>query len=130
MTRKHSYDEQNIFARILRGEIPNDTVTETTHSLAFKDIQPQAPVHVLVIPKGNYVDFEHFAAEASDEEIVDLIRTAGRISAESGVSRGGNGEGFRVIANTGAHGGQEVDHFHLHIIGGRALGRMLPGDKG
>ncbi|HLS18556.1 MAG TPA: HIT domain-containing protein, partial [Paracoccaceae bacterium] len=127
---KHSYDEQNIFARILRGEIPNDTVTETAHSLAFKDIQPQAPVHVLVIPKGNYVDFEHFAAEASDEEIVDFVRTAGRISAESGVSRGGDGQGFRVIANTGAHGGQEVDHFHLHIVGGRALGRMLPGSQG
>lgn len=130
MTSKRSYDEQNIFARILRGEIPNDTVTETTHSLAFRDIQPQAPVHVLVIPKGNYVDFEHFAAEASDAEIVDFVRTAGRISAESGVSRGGDGEGFRVIANTGEHGGQEVDHFHLHIIGGRALGRMLPGDEG
>lgn len=129
MTSKHSYDEQNIFARILRGEIPNDTVTETKHSLAFKDIQPQAPVHVLVIPKGDYVDFEHFAAEASDEEIVDLIRTAGRISAESGVSRGAAGEGFRIIANTGVHGGQEVDHFHLHIVGGHALGRMLPSGK-
>lgn len=129
MTSKHSYDERNIFARMLRGEIPNDTVTETEHSLAFKDIRPQAPVHVLVIPKGSYVDFEHFAAEASDEEIVDFIRTAGRISAESGVSRGGDGEGFRVIANTGDHGGQEVDHFHLHIIGGQALGPMLSGDK-
>lgn len=130
MTSKHDYDDQNIFAKILRGEIPNDKVTETEHSLAFKDIRPQAPVHVLVIPKGNYVDFEHFAAEASDAEIVDFIRTAGRISAETGVSRGGDGEGFRVIANTATHGGQEVDHFHLHIIGGRALGPMLSGGEG
>lgn len=129
MTSKHVYDDQNIFAKILRGEIPNDTVTESAHSLAFRDIQPQAPVHMLVIPKGSYVDFEHFAAEAGDEEIVDFIRTAGRISAESGVSRSADGKGFRVIANTGPDGGQEVDHFHLHILGGHALGRMLPGDS-
>ncbi len=118
------YDDQNIFARILRGEIPNKTVRETAHTLAFHDIHPQAPVHVLVIPKGAYVNFDHFAAEASADEIADLTRTAGDICRELGVASD-IGEGYRVISNAGKHGMQEVPHYHLHILGGRVMGRLV-----
>lgn len=121
----HSYDPTNIFARILRGEIPNNTVFETPHTLAFRDIAPQAPDHVLVIPKGAYATFDHFCAEASDAEIVDFHRTAASVCAMLGVSLGQGGAGYRAIANTGDHGGQEVPHYHLHILAGRPLGRML-----
>lgn len=121
----HSYDDTNIFARILRGEIPNRTVAETEHTLAFHDIAPQAPVHVLVIPKGAYVTFDHFAAHASAEEIVDFHRTAARICTDLGLSLAEGGSGYRAIANAGADGGQEVPHYHLHLVGGRPLGRML-----
>ena len=117
----YPYDPQNIFARILRGEIPNRTVLETPHSLAFHDIAPQAPVHVLVIPKGAYVSFDHFAAEASADELVDFHRTAAQVCAMVGVTE----PGFRGIMNTGAHGHQEVPHYHLHLLGGRPLGPML-----
>ncbi|MBM2575234.1 histidine triad nucleotide-binding protein [Jannaschia sp. Os4] len=119
-----TYDDANIFARILRGEIPNRTVAETDHTLAFEDIQPQAPVHVLVIPKGRYVSFDHFAAEASDAEIADFHRVAARVCRERGIASDTT-EGFRAITNAGAHGVQEVPHYHLHLIGGRPLGRML-----
>ena len=119
----YSYDPENIFAKILRGEIPNKTVLETEHTLAFEDIQPQAPVHVLVIPKGAYVSYDHFAAEASDAEIVDFNRAVAEICRQTGVQLGDGG--FRAITNSGEHGVQEVPHFHLHIIGGRPLGRML-----
>ena len=118
----HSYDPTNIFARILRGEIPNKTVMETDHTLAFHDINPAAPVHVLVIPKGPYVTFDHFAAEASAEEITDFHRTAAAVCALVGVAPG---EGYRAITNAGAHGMQEVPHYHLHILGGRVLGRLI-----
>ena len=121
----YSYDDQNIFAKILRGEIPNDTVLESEHTLAFNDIQPQAPVHVLVIPKGAYVCHDHFALEASDAEIADFTRSVGKICQMKGIQPGESGEGYRTIANAGAHGVQEVPHFHLHILGGRGLGRML-----
>lgn len=124
----YDYDDQNIFAKILRGEIPNRTVAETEHSLAFHDIRPQAPVHVLVIPKGPYVNFDHFGAEASDAELVDFTRLAARLCAELDVSPGAGDGGYRVIANSGDHGVQEVPHYHLHILGGRILGRMLPRD--
>jgi histidine triad (HIT) family protein len=120
------YDDQNVFARILRGEIPNETVLETEHTLAFRDIRPQAPVHVLVIPKGCYVSFDQFGAEASDAEIVDFTRVVARLCAELDVAPGEGGDGYRLIANSGAHGVQEVPHMHLHILGGRRLGRMLP----
>lgn len=119
-----TYDDQNIFARILRGEIPNDTVAETPHTLVFRDIRPQAPVHLLVIPKGRYVSFDDFAANASEAELVDFMRTAARVADEAGVSPD-RGQGFRAITNAGADGVQEVPHFHLHILGGRPLGRML-----
>jgi histidine triad (HIT) family protein len=115
------YDDQNIFAKILRGEIPNDTVLETEHSLAFRDIQPQAPVHVLVIPKGPYVSFDHFAQEATEAELVDYVRAIGEVCRMEGVEE----DGFRLISNAGRNGVQEVPHLHVHILAGRPLGRML-----
>lgn len=121
----YAYDDTNIFARILRGEIPNKTVLETEHALAFHDIGPQAPVHVLVIPKGRYVNFDHFAAEASAEEIADFTRAAGEVCRMMKVAPGEGGQGYRTITNAGAHGVQEVPHYHLHVLGGRVLGSML-----
>jgi histidine triad (HIT) family protein len=121
----YSYDPHNIFARILRGDIPNKTVLETPHSLAFHDIQPQAPVHVLVIPKGPYVNYDHFATTASDAEIVDFTRAVGQVCALMGVQPGEGGTGFRLISNAGEDGVQEVPHLHVHILAGRTLGRMV-----
>lgn len=120
-----TYDDNNIFARILRGEIPNDTVRETAHTLAFNDIHPQAPVHVLVIPKGAYVTFDDFAARAPAEEILDFMRTVAELSESLGLSPLRGGQGFRAITNSGPHSLQEVPHFHLHLLGGRSLGRLL-----
>jgi len=117
-----AYDDQNIFAKILRGEIPNDTVYEDEHVLAFNDIAPQAPVHVLVIPKGAYVSIDDFGAKASADEIAAFYRSVSKIARDAGLSE----DGYRVIANTGGHGGQEVPHFHAHILGGKKLGAMLP----
>ena len=116
------YDPENIFAKILRGEIPNDTVYESEHALAFNDIRPQAPVHVLVIPKGPYASFDHFTQEAPDAEILGFMRAVGEVCRITGVE-----DGFRAISNAREHGVQEVPHLHVHIIGGRPLGRMLPG---
>ena len=116
------YDDQNIFAKILRGEIPNSTVFESEHALAFRDIAPAAPTHVLVIPKGPYVSMDHFTQEASEAELVDFMRAIGEVCRLEDVSEAG----FRAISNTGVHGVQEVPHLHVHIIGGRPLGRMLP----
>lgn len=121
----YTYDPENIFAKILRGEIPNTTVLETDHSLAFRDIAPQAPEHVLVIPKGAYVTYDHFAAVASDAEIVDFNRTIARVAAAIGVTPGDGGDGYRLIANSGQNGVQDVPHLHVHILGGRRLGRMV-----
>jgi len=122
-----AYDDQNIFAKILRGEIPNSTVLETEHALAFHDIAPQAPVHVLVIPKGAYVSFDHFAMEASEAEITDFVRAVGEVAKMTGVSLDG-GDGFRLIANTGKNGVQDVPHLHVHVLGGRNTGPMLAPD--
>ncbi|MDW4549975.1 histidine triad nucleotide-binding protein [Defluviimonas sp. D31] len=119
------YDDTNVFARILRGEIPNKTVLETEHTLAFHDIGPQAPVHVLVIPKGKYVNFDHFSAEASTEEIADFMRSAAAVCETLGIRPGDGGQGYRTISNAGTHGVQEVPHYHMHILGGRVLGSML-----
>lgn len=121
----YDYDDQNVFAKILRGEIPNKTVIETDHTLAFEDIGPQAPVHVLVIPKGAYVDYAHFASAASEAEIVDFTRAVAEVCRITGVGPGVGGGGFRAITNAGEDGVQEVQHYHLHILGGRVLGRML-----
>lgn len=120
----YTYDDQNIFAKILRGEIPNSTVLETEHSLAFRDLYPKAPTHVLVIPKGAYVSFDHFAAEASDVEITDYVRAVGEVCRLEGVTLTA-GDGFRMISNAGEHGVQEVPHLHVHILGGRNIGRMV-----
>ena len=121
----YAYDDQNIFARILRGEIPNSTVLETEHTLAFNDIAPQTPHHVLVIPKGPYVTYDHFAAEASDAEIAGFTRAVGEVCRMLGIRPGDGGEGYRVISNAGETGVQEVPHYHLHILSGRPLGRMV-----
>ncbi|MEM1430705.1 MAG: HIT domain-containing protein [Pseudomonadota bacterium] len=121
----YTYDDQNIFAKILRGEIPNKTVLETDHSLAFEDISPQAPVHVLVIPKGAYVSYDHFAAEASDTEIADFVRAVGTVTRQTGVSPTEQGGGYRTLSNCSDHGHQEVPHFHVHVLGGRPLGPIL-----
>ena len=120
-----TYDDSNIFARILRGEIPSDTLAENDHALAFRDIHPQAPVHVLVIPKGRYVSYDDFAANASDAEIVGFHRLVAEVARAQGLLLAEGSKGFRAITNAGPHGVQEVPHFHLHLLGGRPLGRML-----
>lgn len=119
------YDDQNIFARILRGEIPNDTVAQNDHALAFRDITPQAPHHVLVIPKGKYISFEDFSANASADEITAFMRLCAEVIAMEGLGQAHGGNGFRAITNAGPDGVQEVPHFHLHIMGGRVMGPML-----
>lgn len=121
----YSYDDQNVFAKILRGDIPCSQVLETEYSLAFNDISEQAPHHVLVIPKGSYVCYDHFAEQATDAEIVDFTRTIGAVCKQLGVEPGAGGDGYRLVANSGAHAVQEVLHLHVHILGGRPLGRML-----
>jgi histidine triad (HIT) family protein len=125
----YSYDPTNVFARILRGEIPCDKVLETEHSLAFRDISPQVPHHVLVVPKGPYVCFDHFAREASDAEIADFTRAIGQVCQSEGLCPDEGGAGYRMISNCGTHGVQDVPHLHVHILGGKVLGRMLPGTK-
>lgn len=115
------YDEKNIFARILRGEIPCTKVYENDHVLAFQDINPRAPIHVLVIPKGAYVSNDDFTAKASDEEVTAFFRAVGHVARELGLAD----PGYRMLANTGHEGGQEVPHFHVHICGGRVLGLMI-----
>ena len=121
------YDDSNIFARILRGELPSQTVYDDEFALAFHDINPQAPVHVLVIPKGPYVNLDHFITAASAEEIADFWRLAAQVARDLGVTEGEGGGGYRAITNAGANSHQEVPHFHLHILGGRALGPLLAG---
>jgi len=115
------YDESNIFARILRGEIPSRAVYEDEWALAFHDIAPQSPVHILVIPKGAYVSWDDFAAKASDPEIADFTRTIAKVAA----SVGADSQGYRLLSNVGKRGGQEVPHLHVHIFGGAPLGPML-----
>lgn len=114
------YDDNNIFARILRGEIPNRTVYEDEWSLAFHDINPQAPVHVLVIPKGRYVGWDDFTAKASDAEIAGFTRAVGEVARQLGLA-----SGYRLMVNMGQHGHQEVPHLHVHIFGGRQFRLMI-----
>lgn len=116
-----AYDDSNIFARILRGELPSNKVYEDEHVLAFHDINPLAPTHILVIPKGPYVSWDDFSAKASDAEIAALTRAAGKIARESGLVE----SGYRLLANSGLDSGQEVPHLHVHIFAGRPLGPML-----
>jgi histidine triad (HIT) family protein len=115
------YDDSNIFARILRGEIPSKKVFEDELVLAFHDINPLAPTHILVIPKGPYVSWDDFSENASDAEIAALTRSVGKIAREAGLVA----DGYRVLTNVGPNSGQEVPHLHLHIFGGRPLGPML-----
>ena len=115
------YDDQNIFAKILRSEIPNRTVYEDEWALAFHDIAPQAPVHVLVIPKGAYVSWDDFSASASAAEIAGFVRAVGTVARDLGLVE----PGYRLLANVGQHGHQEVPHLHVHLFGGRPLGAML-----
>ena len=116
-----SYDPNNVFAKILRGEIPCTKLYEDEFALAFPDIRPHAPVHVLVIPKGAYADIVDFGRHAAPEEAAGFWRAVAKVADEQGLTGGG----FRTIANTGANGGQEVPHFHVHLLGGRRLGPML-----
>jgi diadenosine tetraphosphate (Ap4A) HIT family hydrolase len=116
-----AYDDGNIFARILRGEIPAKRVYEDDHALAFHDINPQAPVHVLVIPKGRYVSWADFSAKATDAEIAGFVCAVGKVAADLGLVEGG----YRLLANAGADAHQEVPHLHVHLFGGRPLGPML-----
>ena len=115
------YDDQNIFAKILRGEIPNRTVYEDEWALAFHDINPQAPIHILVIPKGAYVSWDDFSAKASEAEIAGFIRAVGHVARERGLVA----PGYRLLANAGIDSHQEVPHLHVHLFGGKALGPML-----
>ena len=115
------YDDANIFARILRGELPSNRVYEDDHVLGFNDINPLAPVHILVIPKGAYMSWDDFSQQASDAEIAALTRAVGKIARDAGLVP----QGYRVLANVGPNSGQEVAHLHLHIFGGRPLGPML-----
>ena len=118
---KQPYDDHNVFAKILRGEIPNKTVLESEHSLAFHDISPLAAIHVLVIPKGQYVSWDDFTAHASDAEISDFVRTVGEVARITGADT----QGYRILSNVGKRGGQEVPHLHVHVFGGQPLGPML-----
>jgi len=115
------YDETNIFARILRGEIPARKVYEDEHALAFHDVNPQASVHILVIPKGAYVSWDDFSERGSAEEIAGFVRAVGHVAREQGLVA----PGYRLLANVGGHGGQEVPHLHVHLFGGAPLGPML-----
>lgn len=115
------YDDDNIFAKILRGEVPCSKVFEDEHVLAFHDINPLSPTHVLVIPKGPYVSWDDFSAKASSEEIAAFVRAVGKVARDAGLVE----SGYRLLANAGPNSGQEVPHLHVHLFGGRSLGPML-----
>lgn len=116
------YDNDNIFAKILRGELPCQKVYEDEHAFAFNDIRPQAPVHVLVIPRGAYVSWDDFTAKASDAEIAGFMRSVAEVTRQLGLDR----PGYRLMVNMGGHGHQEVPHLHVHIFGGRQFYQMIP----
>ena len=118
---REPYDDQNVFAKILRGELPCTKVYEDEWTLAFLDIAPLAPVHILVVPKGSYVSWDDFTAKASDAEITGYIRAIGQIARDQGLVV----EGYRLLANTGRNSAPEIPHLHVHIFGGRPLGPML-----
>ena len=115
------YDDSNIFAKILRGELPSKKIYEDEHALAFHDINPLAPVHILVIPKGPYVSWDDFSAKASDAELAGFVRAVGQVAREQQLEV----QGYRLLANIGKRAGQEVPHLHVHIFGGQPLGPML-----
>ena len=119
------YNDGNIFARILRGELPSNKVYEDEHSFAFHDINPQAPIHILVIPKGAYVSWDDFTAKASDAEIAGFMRAIGHVARSQGLVA----PGYRLLANIGGHGHQEVPHLHVHLFGGRQFREMIPAPR-
>ncbi len=118
------YDDNNIFAKILRGEIPCKKIYEDDFVLSFHDINPQKKIHALIIPKGKYIDIDDFNAKASDKEIVGLVKGISTVAKKLGISVGA-GKGYRILANTSDHGGQEVPHLHFHLFGGEKVGRMV-----
>ena len=119
------YDKNNIFAKILRGEIPCKKIYENKFVLAFHDINPQKKVHALVIPKGEYINLDDFSSKASDKEITELIKGISLVAKKIGVSDEVKGGGYRSLVNVGENGGQEVSHLHFHIFGGEKVGRMV-----
>lgn len=116
-----TYDTNNVFAKMLRGEIPVKKIHDDAYSIAFHDIHPRAPVHVLVIPRNAYTDINDFTARASDAEIAAVMRAVGKVARDAGI----DASGYRVITNCGTDGGQEVPHLHFHVLGGRKIGRMV-----
>jgi len=121
---KMSYDDNNIFAKILRGEIPCKKIYEDDYVLSFHDISPQKKIHALVIPKGKYIDLDDFNAKASDKEIVELIKGISIVAKKLGISLDA-GKGYRALSNLSEHGGQEVPHLHFHLFGGEKVGKMV-----
>ena len=121
------YDDNNIFAKILRGEVPCKKIYEDNYVLSFEDVNPQKKIHVLVIPKGKYIDLDDFNEKASDEEIIGLFKAFSLVAKKLKISSK-NGKGYRAIANTSENGGQEVPHLHFHLIGGENVGKMLQND--
>ena len=119
------YDKNNIFAKILRGEIPCKKIYENEYILSFYDINPQKKVHALVIPKGNYVDLDDFSLKASEKEISELIKGISFVAKKLGISPHDNGKGYRSLVNIGENGGQEVPHLHFHLFGGEKVGKMV-----
>ena len=119
-----SYDDNNIFAKILGGEIPCKKIYEDDYVLSFHDINPQKKIHVLVIPKGKYIDLDDFSSKASSDEMVGLLKGISIVAKKMGISLD-SGKGYRALANIGEHGGQEVPHLHLHLFGGEKVGRMV-----
>jgi histidine triad (HIT) family protein len=119
------YDKNNIFAKILRGEIPCKKIYEDEYVLAFYDINPQKKIHALVVPKGEYVNLDDFSSKASEKEIVGLIKGVGTVTKKLGISEVVKGKGYRSLVNVGEDGGQEVPHLHFHIFGGEKIGRMV-----
>ena len=124
-----SYDKDNIFAKIIRGEIPCDKIYEDAYAIAFEDIRPQAPSHALVIPTGEYTDINDFSSNASNEEIVGFNRAVAKVADKLGISEQSGGNGYRIIANAGKDSHQEVPHLHFHLLAGRPLGPMLVPEK-
>ena len=120
-----SYDKNNIFARILRGEIPCKKVYENEYILSFYDINPQKKVHALVVPKGEYIDLDDFSSRASEKEISELIKGISFVAKKLGISLSDNGKGYRSLVNIGENGEQEVPHLHFHLFGGEKVGKMV-----
>ena len=120
-----TYDKNNIFAKILRGEIPCKKIYEDDYVLAFHDVNPQKKIHALIIPKGEYVNLDDFSSNATEKEIVGLIKGIGEVAKKLGVSEAVKGGRYRSLVNVGANGGQEVPHLHYHIFGGEKVGKMV-----